>query len=206
MARKQTIPDTTPSAKTPGKRASENAGGRPAKQGRPRNVPPSEIPAQPGEAPIVAAILTDPPKPPPCDTDSKARQTNVDHARRQHGTIMAGYAKGLSMESIGLTLDPPMTGYELALAIRADAELRERLETAREHRAHHFIELAGEQGLALASTGFAKDAADVLMKVAEKIAPKHYGAKAIVEHTGHGGGPVKVEHMTPSDAYKALLG
>lgn len=207
MARKtKTLPDTTPQADTPGRRAvSGNAKLRQGKVG-PREVPRSDVPAQPAEAPIVAALKADPPKAPPCDTDDKRRETNVDAARRQHGLVMAAYAKGLSMEAIGATLDPPMTGYELAVAINADPELGERLETARTHRAHHFIELAGEQGLTLIRTGYAKEAADVLVKVAEKIAPRHYGAKATVEHTGAQGGPVKVEHMTPADAYKALLG
>ena len=72
---------------------------------------------------------------------------------------------------------------------------------------HFYFEAAGDQAIKLAETGYHKEAADLFLKLAAKTLPSEYGDKATIALTGGDGGAMKSEvTMTPSDAYRAMLG
>jgi hypothetical protein len=135
--------------------------------------------------------------------------TIIDNVRMNIAHILAQHACGKSLDEIGQKLKQPQSGVQIRAAIHGDEELVKRWNVAMEHRAHWMI----EQVAVLAEIesrnpmGGRKTAIDAYFKLAEKLAPKIYGQKATIALTGEHGGAVEVNaNVSPSDAYKAMLG
>lgn len=135
-------------------------------------------------------------------------ETVQDQVRREHPIILAAYATGYALSQIGAELcSPPLTAIQIRIAIMSDTALTARFNAAKEHRAHEFVERAGQAGIKLVDTGFHKDGADTLLKVAAKTAPTIYGDKATIALTGANGGPVESTiTLSPSEAYRKMMG
>jgi hypothetical protein len=123
-----------------------------------------------------------------------ATPTPEEIVRARHAEIFGGFADGLSLESIGETIGVP--AFTIRHIVLRDKHLRERWNTAREHRAETFIEAAADQAYKAGRAGEAKAAGDLYIKLAEKTAPKVYGSKSAVELTGADGAQLS----TMSDA------
>lgn len=156
--------------------------------------PSPKKPAAPAAAPVVA----------------KTDYGNLpigDQVRAQFAFILACFAMGHTMGDIGAELTPPLVATQLRIAIANDTEMSKRWAECRDHRAHHFVELAAGQLQVTGLLGMsAKEKAEVAMKLAEKTAPLLYGAKSTLALTGGDGGPVATTiTMSPSEAYQAML-
>jgi hypothetical protein len=136
------------------------------------------------------------PRPEPGDTITS-------YVRRHLPFVVAAYAMGNTLGSIGESFDPPITGIQLRIAISNDIDMHKAFMAARDHRAHYLVEEATEAALGI---GIKKDKAETLLKVAEKTAPHLYGAKSTVALTGAEGGPIaSTVEMTPTEAYLRMV-
>jgi hypothetical protein len=165
---------------------------------------PAKKPVKPRATKAGASAASEPPL-----GEAGTNESIADQVRRQHGLILGAFALGHSLTDIGKQLcKPPLSSISIRATIEADTALKAAYEAAKEHRAHEYIELAGDAGRTLVSSLLtAKDGADILLKVAAKTAPALYGDKKQVALTGADDGPVKVDvTQTPSEAYRAMLG
>ena len=121
--------------------------------------------------------------------------------------VLADYAIGIGLVTSIETRAPHLNVHAARTAIYENSAMLSSLLAVREHRAHFFFEAAGDQANRLAAAGFPKEAADLYLKLAAKTLPSEYGDKATIALTGRDGGPMKSEvSMTPSEAYRAMLG
>jgi hypothetical protein len=155
---------------------------------------PKPVPAKPAK-----------PLPPPVLVEPEA-ETLSSIVRRCWQEIFTRHAGGESLEAIAKTLDKPISGVQIRGVIDNDTELSTRWRAVRAIRAHVFIETAAELTKKLAEAGLYNEAADKLIKLAEKTAPDVYGPKQTVELTGRDGAPIQTETvvMSPAEAYAAL--
>lgn len=160
-------------------------------------------------ASVVQAVkaMVPPPEPEAAQAPDESHLSTVDRVRLHINEILVGIAEGKTLTEIGEAMNPPIGPFSLRSALYSDEEAHRRYKVVLEHKAHGLIELAAEQADKLAKASMAKEAADVALKVAAKLAPHLYGDKQTVALTGADGGPVKsTVTMTPADAYKAMLG
>ena len=133
----------------------------------------------------------------------------VGQVHRELTGILARHVLGESLQEVGQTLDPPLSGLQIRNVISANPDLVIKFNTVIEHRAHWMIEEAARLATKCAKSGDVaglKVAIDSYMKLAGKIAPKLYGDKATLELVGAGGGPIKaIVQLEPAEAYKRML-
>jgi hypothetical protein len=128
-----------------------------------------------------------------------------DTVRGYFDEICARYALGQSMASIAAHVK--VSPLQIRCAIRSDRDMAARWDAIQEYRATGFVERAAEMAEECATAGDFKASADVYVKLAEKVAPRQYGAKASMEITGKDGGAIQsIVTMTPADAYLAMIG
>lgn len=128
-------------------------------------------------------------------------ETVVSAVRRQLPAIIAAWVEGHTLNDIGGSLDPMLSGFEISRAMFEDADLEKVWLAAKDERAHQLIDSAGSW----ASIMGGKDGVDSKLKVAAILAPKLYGSKSTVEHTGKVDAAVTVT-LDPIEAYKKMCG
>jgi hypothetical protein len=110
-------------------------------------------------------------------------KTSLEIVRDNHKHIFERYVAGDSLDDIGSKLQPQaVTGLQIRVAMHGDPDLKARWTAINEHRAHHLIEVAVESARNTRDTGN-------LIKLAEKILPRVYGAKATIALGDAGDGP-----------------
>ena len=111
--------------------------------------------------------------------------------------VCALIAAGESLRAIGRRPDMPSADF-FREWLAADADFAAQYARAREEQADHYADEIVE----MADAAIGKDAAEVQARrlavdarkwVASKLKPKKYGEKVTQEHTGPGGGAVKIE-------------
>lgn len=139
--------------------------------------------------------------PPEGKAQTTPPKASLDIVRDNHKHIFERYVAGDSLDDIGSKLTPqPVTGLQIRVAMHGEPELKARWAAINEHRAHHLIEIAVES---------ARNTRDIsnLTKLAEKILPRVYGAKATIAIGDAGDGPIDdIEKMDPAEAYKRMVG
>jgi hypothetical protein len=111
------------------------------------------------------------------------------------------YVWGESFQSIAATLPFKVAGWKLRVILMESEETRETYANANILRSHNLIEASLDYGRQAAAQGDAaglKVAIDTNMKIAAKLNAA-YNDKATIEHTGQGGGPIKLLAMTDDE-------
>ena len=119
--------------------------------------------------------------------------------------ILAEFAGGLSLAAACAAIEPRLNALNARQVIFANPDLKAMWHAVREHRSHYMFEAAGDMAESTAKTDPGK-AADIYLKLAERLNPREYGAKAQLALTGADGGAIKADvSMTPSEAYQQML-
>lgn len=112
--------------------------------------------------------------------------------------IFDRYVWGESFKDIAASLPFKIPGWRLRHILLESDETREMYTNAAVLRSHNLIEEAldyGRQAAAIGDSSGLKVAIDTNIKVAAKLNPA-YNDKATIEHTGQGGGPIKLLALT----------
>lgn len=114
------------------------------------------------------------------------------------------YVYGESFQVIADSLKFKVAGWKLRQVLMECEETRETYANANILRSHNLIEASldfGRQAAAIGTESGFKVAIDVQLKIAAKL--NHaYSDKATLEHTGQGGGPIKLLAMTDEELLK----
>lgn len=111
------------------------------------------------------------------------------------------YVWGESFQAISTTLPFQVPGWKLRVVLMESEETRDTYANANILRSHNLIETSLDYGRQAAAQGDAaglKVAIDTNMKIAAKLNAA-YNDKATIEHTGQGGGPIKLLAMTDDE-------
>lgn len=108
------------------------------------------------------------------------------------------YVAGESFEAIARTLPLQVSGWKLRETLMSMDETREVYANANILRSHYLMEAAldySREAAALGDAAGLRTAIDTSLKVAAKL-NSCYSDKATIEHTGQGGGPIKLLALT----------
>ena len=115
------------------------------------------------------------------------------------------YVSNESFAEIAKSLPFEIAGWKLRQILMESEETAEQYAMAGIERAHFLVDQALEHGKSAAAIGDSsglKTAIDVNLKVAAKLNAADYGDKTKVEHTGQGGGPIKLLALTDEELLK----
>lgn len=120
-------------------------------------------------------------------------------------TVFDRYVWGESFQAIADSLPFKVAGWKLRQILMDSEETAEQYSMAGIERAHNLVDAAldyGRQAASIGSESGLKAAIDVNLKVAGKLNAAAYGDKTKVEHTGQGGGPIKLLALTDEELLK----
>lgn len=106
------------------------------------------------------------------------------------------YVAGESFQTIAKSLPFAVQGWKLRQTLMESEETRETYANANILRSHNLVEGALDLAADAAKEGDFKAAIDTRLKVAAKLNAMDYGDRSKVEHTGAGGGPIKLLALT----------
>lgn len=115
------------------------------------------------------------------------------------------YVSNESFAEIAKSLPFEIAGWKLRQILMDSEETAEQYSMAGIERAHFLVDQALDHGKSAAALGDAsglKAAIDTNLKVAAKLHAAAYGDKTKVEHTGQGGGPIKLLALTDEELLK----
>lgn len=115
------------------------------------------------------------------------------------------YVSNESFAEIAKSLPFEIAGWKLRQILMDSDETAEQYSMAGIERAHFLVDQALDHGKSAAALGDAsglKAAIDTNLKVAAKLHAAAYGDKTKVEHTGQGGGPIKLLALTDEELLK----
>lgn len=116
--------------------------------------------------------------------------------------IFDRYVWGESFSGIAESLPFAVPGWKLRQVLMESEQTRETYANANILRAHNLVEASldyGRMAAALGTESGLRVAIETNLKVAARLNAADYGDKARIEHTGAGGGPVKLLAMTDEE-------
>lgn len=138
------------------------------------------------------------------EPERKARADQKAKVLAVADEVFDRYVWGESFQSIADSLDFKIAGWKLRQILMESDETRETYANANILRSHNLVEASLDYGRQAAAQGDAagfKVAIDTNLRIAAKL--NHaYSDKATIEHTGQGGGPIKLLAMTDEELLK----